>query len=80
MSIKKVNQILKLKCYESSYTFASHDSSWTLVDGSLNSDLYYSDRLHLVEKENLKLAETIFNSVEVNHNNKFSKLNKMAVF
>ena len=50
------------------------------MDGSLNSDLYYSDRLHLDEKENLKLAETIFNSVEVNHNNKFSKSNKMAVF
>ena len=87
MSIKKVNQILKLKCYESFFTFVSDDSGWGLANGSLNVDLYYSDRLHLVEKGNLKLAESIFNSVEVsndaichNHNNKFSKSYKMAVF
>ena len=83
VSIKKVNQILKLKCFESSYTFVSHDRSWTLADGSFNANLYYSDRLHLVEKGNLKLAESIFNSIEVsndsNHNNKFSKSYKMAV-
>ena len=84
--IKKVNQILKLKCYKSSFTFVSYDSGWTLASGSVNVDLYYSDRLHLVEKGNLKLAESIFNSTEVsndvicrNHNNKFSKSNKMAV-
>ena len=83
VSIKKVNQILKLKCFESSYTFVSLNRGWTLADGSLNADLYYSDRLHLVEKGNLKLAGSIFNSIEVsndsNHNNKFSKSYKMAV-
>ena len=84
--IKKVNQILKLKCYESSYTFVGYDSGWTPANGSLNADLYYSDRLHLVEKGYLKLAESIFNSIEVpndficrNHNNKFSNSYKMAV-
>ena len=50
VSIKKVNQILKLKCCESSYTFVSCDRGWILVDGSLNADLYYSDRLHLQGK------------------------------
>ena len=50
-SIKKVNQILKLKCYESSFTFVSYDSGWILANGSINADLYYSDILHLVEKE-----------------------------
>ena len=86
MSIKEVNQILKLKCYESSHTFVSYDSGWTLSNSSLNADLYYSDRLHLVEKGDLKLAGSIFNSIEVsndficrNHNNKFSKSYKMAV-
>ena len=87
-SIKKVNQILKLKHDESSYTFVSYNSGWTLANGSLNANLYYSDRLHIVEKGNLKLAESLFNSIEVsndficrNHNNKFSKSpsNKMAV-
>ena len=83
VSIKKVNQILKLKCYKSSCTFVSHNRGWTLVDGSLNADLYYSGRSHLVEKGNLKLDESIFNSIEVsndsNHNNKFSKSYEMAV-
>ena len=80
MFIKEVSQILKLKYYESSYTFVSYDSDWTLSNGSLNADLYYSERLHLVEKGNLKLAESIFNSIEVsndficrNHNNEFRK-------
>ena len=50
VSIKKVNLILKLKCYESSYTFVSYHSGWSLANGSLNADLYYLDRLHLVEK------------------------------
>ena len=86
VSIKEVNQILKLKCYESSHTFVSYDSGWTLSNSSLNADLHYSDRLHLVEKGDLKLAGSIFNSIEVsndficcNHNNKFSKSYKMAV-
>ena len=39
VSIKKVNQILKLKCYESSYTFVVYDSGWTLSNCSLNADL-----------------------------------------
>ena len=87
VSIKKVNQILKLKCYESSYTFVSCDSGWTLANGSLNADFYYSDRLHLMEYTKKSLvAESIFNSVEVsndficrNHNNKFSNSYRMAV-
>ena len=84
VSIKKVNQILKLKCCESSYTFASHDRGWTIVNGSLNADFYYSDWLYLVEKGNLKMVESIFDSIEVsddsNHNNKFIKSYKMTVF
>ena len=44
VSIEKVNQILKLKYYESSFTFVSYDNGWTLANGSFNADLYYSDR------------------------------------
>ena len=40
VSIKKINQILKRKCYESSHTFVSYDSGWTFTNGSLNADLY----------------------------------------
>ena len=47
--IEEVKQILKLKRYESSYTFVGYDSGWAFANGSLNADLYYSDRLHLLE-------------------------------
>ena len=57
MSIKEVNQILKLKCYKSSYIFVGYDSRWTLANGSLNEDLYYSDRLHLVEKRKSEISQ-----------------------
>ena len=82
---KDVIQILKLKLYKSYYTFVSYNSGWTLAKGSLSADLYYSDRLHLVEKGHLKLVESIFTSIEVSNDNicsnhnKFSKSYKMAV-
>ena len=40
VSIKKLNQISKLKCYESSFTFVTYDSNWTLENGSLIDNLY----------------------------------------
>ena len=49
VSIKKVNQILKLKCCESSYIFVSYNNGWNLAYGSLNADLHYSDGLHIVD-------------------------------
>ena len=57
---------------------------WALFNGSLNADLYYLHRLHLVGKENLRLTESIFNSIEVSsdiicsNDNRFSKSCKMA--
>ena len=86
VSIKKTNQTVKLECHKSSYTFVSYDSGWTPAHVSFNADLYYSDRLHLVEKRNLKLSELIFNLIKgyndficCNHNNKFGKSYKMDV-
>ena len=76
---------MKLKCYELFYISLTYDSGWTLSNGFLHVDLYFSDRLHLVEKGNLKLAVSIFSSIEVSndficHNhNKFSKSYKNTV-
>ena len=78
VSIKDVNQILKLKCYKSSYNFVSYNSGWTFANDSLNEDLYYSERLHLVEKENLKLAESIFHSIDVSHDITCSNHNEFS--
>ena len=46
LSINKVNQISKLRHYESSYTLASCDSGCT-PDADPYADVYYSDKLHL---------------------------------
>ena len=62
--IKEVNEILKVKCSKSFFTYISYDSCWTVANGSLNPDLFFLDNVHLVEKGNLKLAESIFSSIE----------------
>ena len=62
--IKEVNKILKMKCSKSFFTYISYDSCWTVANGSLNPDLFFLDNVHLVEKGNLKLAESIFSSIE----------------
>ena len=73
VSIKEVNHFCQLRLI-----------CWVLLNGSQNADLYYSDRLHLVGKENLRLAESIFNPIEVSsdiicrNDNRFSKSCKMA--
>ena len=63
--IKEVNQILKAKCSKSFFIYIDYDSFWTFANGPLNSDLFFSDNLHLVEKGNLKLAESIFSSIKI---------------
>ena len=63
--IKEVNEILKAKYSKSFFTYISYDSCWTVANGSLNPDLFFLDNLHLVEKGNLKLAESIFSSIEI---------------
>ena len=49
--IKEVKKMLWMILH-----FISYGSGWTLANGPLNADLYYSNRLHLLEKENLKLT------------------------
>ena len=64
MLIKEVNKILKEKCFRVFFIYISHDSCWTVANGSLNPDLFFLDNVHLVEQGNLKLAESIFSSIE----------------
>ena len=64
MLIKEVNENLKAKGSKSFCTYTSYDSCWTVANGSLNPDLFFLNNVHLVEKGNLKLAESIFSSIE----------------
>ena len=76
---------MKKKFSQSCFIFICPDSDWTLSNGSLDSDLFYLDNVHLVENGNLKLAESIFSFINnfdnINHNNhiQFQKSYKIAV-
>ena len=48
--LKYVSEILKLKCVRFLFSYIGEDTDWTLVSGSLNPELSYSDKIHQVKK------------------------------
>ena len=62
--IKETNNILKSSYSVNHMKFIDQDASWIQMNGSLKLDLFYSDKLHLVEKGNLILAKSIYISVK----------------
>ena len=61
------NKILKVKYSLNKFFFIDQDNYWTQPNGCLNSDMFYLDKLHLVEKGNLVLAKSINRSMEHSH-------------
>ena len=47
-----------------SFSYIGQDTDWTLANGSLNSELFYTDKIHLVEKGNSKLSKPIRRGTE----------------
>ena len=64
----EINNDLLYKCEQNGFTFIDQ-KDWTLQDGSLKPNLFYVDKLHLVEDGNAKLAESIVNAIKTNVNN-----------
>ena len=62
--MKDVNKILKLKCVRFLFRYIGEDTDWTLANGSLNPDLFYSGKIHLIEKSNSKLSKSIRKNIE----------------
>ena len=62
--IKERNNILKSSCSVNHIKFIDQDSNWIQMIGSIKPDLFYLDKLHLVEKGNLILAKSIYISVK----------------
>ena len=46
-------------------TYIDPDHTWTTSDGTLNTNLYCKDNLHLIEKGNEKLAKAITTAFNV---------------
>ena len=62
--VKETNNILKSSCSVKHTKFIDQDADWIQISGSLKPDLFYSNRLHLVEKGNLILAKSIYTYVK----------------
>ena len=62
--------------------FNDQDSYWTQPNGSLNSDMFYLDKLHLALKGNMLLAKSFCRSMTYSHRiiirKEFKKLYKSA--
>ena len=63
--INEINHYLCYKSKSNGVNFINH-TDWTLQDGSLKPNLFYTDKLHLIEERNVKLAVSIYSSI--NHN------------
>ena len=44
-------------------------TDWTFQDGSLKPNLFYANKLHLIEEGKAKLAASIYNSINPNASN-----------
>ena len=60
-------QILKVKCSLNKFFHIEQDTYWTQPNGCLSSDMFYLDKLHLVEKGNMVLAKSICRPMEYSH-------------
>ena len=59
MLIKEINTILKCKCAFHSFNFIEQEQGWTNNKDTLDLSLLYHDKLHLIQKQNIKLSELI---------------------
>ena len=78
----ETNKILKVKCSLNKFFFIDQDTYWTQPNGCLSSDMFYLDKLHLMEKGNMVLAKSICRSMEHSHTimtrKEFKKSYKLA--
>ena len=93
MLIKEISKTLKAKCSKSFfiyiyiyiYIYISYDSCWTVANDPPNSDLFLLNNVHLVEKGDIKLPESIFSSIKncygvtCNEHKQFLISDKMAM-
>ena len=62
--MKERNNISKSLCFVNHIKFINKDANWIEMNSSLKPDLFYSDKLQLVEKGNIILDKSIYISVE----------------
>ena len=46
------------------FSYIGQDTDWTLANGSLNPELFYSDKIHLADNVNSKFSKSLRKSIE----------------
>ena len=75
MLIKDINTILKCKC--ALHSFIKQEQGWTDNKDALDLSLFSHDKLHLIQKGNIKLSESIITATEdrkIYQNTHFKKM------
>ena len=58
VTIDEINKSLQFQCIREGFIYIDQSICWTYKNGELDPILFYKDSLHLVEKGNVKLAES----------------------
>ena len=58
VTIDEINKSLQYQCIHEGFIYIDQSVGWTYKNGELDPVLFYKDSLHLVEKGNVKLAES----------------------
>ena len=66
--IDEINNYLCCKSKLNGINFINH-TDWTFQDRSRKPNVFYADKLHLIEEGNAKLAASIYNSINPNASN-----------
>ena len=62
--VMEINSLLQRKSLELNFNFMKQDSSWFNKNGSLNHNLHSDDNIHLSNRGNMKLANTIIGKLK----------------
>ena len=75
--IKEINTILKCKCPFHRFNIIEQEPGWTENNDTLDLSLFYQDKLHLIQKENIRLSESIITATEdanIGQNTNFNEM------
>ena len=78
MLIKQIYTISKFKCAFHSFNFIEQEQGWTDNKDTLDPSLFYHDKLHLIQKGNVKLLEPIITATEDRNIGQNTHFNKMS--
>ena len=62
--IDEINGLLSFKCSVNNFHFIYQRNGWILNNTALDFSLFYSDGLHLVEKDNIELGKSILKAID----------------